>query len=146
MFSHRDADPETDDAFRGALAILRMLSLRSAQAAHYLEITTMLEAAIVQQRQRLSAQVRQRRNKYVSRIFSLSDNPVTPQMQTDEDKQARNATPLLTQSVSSYSWLHSDDGTSAVTPPMVDGTLFDWEGMDLPLWDSFPFLSEPSTM
>ncbi|KAJ5120938.1 uncharacterized protein N7515_010326 [Penicillium bovifimosum] len=146
MFSHRDLDPETDEAYRGALTILRVLSLRSAQAAHYLEITTMLEAAIVQQRRRLSAQVRQQRNKYVSRIFSLSDSPVTPPRQTGEDEQASTATPLLTQSIPSYSWLQSDDGTAAVTPPMVDGTLFDWEGMDLPLWDSFPFLIESSTM
>jgi hypothetical protein len=29
---------------------------------------------------------------------------------------------------------------------MMDGTLFDWEGMDLPLWDSFPFLAESTTM
>jgi hypothetical protein len=33
-----------------------------------------------------------------------------------------------------------------VSPPMVDGALFDWEGMDLPLWDSFPFLAESTTM
>ncbi|KAJ5820842.1 Activator of stress genes [Penicillium chrysogenum] len=150
MFSQRDVDPDIDDVFRGALTILRMLALQSAQAAHYLEIITKLEAAINKQRQQLAAQARQRRSRYVSRIFSLTDSPATPRTQNEGDEgEARNVTPLLSQSesVTSYAWLHSEDGTApAVSPPMVDGALFDWEGMDLPLWDSFPFLAESTTM
>lgn len=150
MFSHHDVDSEIDDVFRGALTILRMLASQSAQAAHYLEIITKLEAAISKQRQRLAAQARQRRSQYVTRIFSLNDTPATPQAQSEgdeEQEEAINASPLLSQSVTSYAWLHSDDGTAAtVSPPMVDGTLFDWEGMDLPLWDSFPFLAESTTI
>ena len=61
MFSHRQVDTEVDGAFSSALAILRMLSQQSAQAAHYLEILTLLEAAVTQQRQRLAAQARQKR-------------------------------------------------------------------------------------
>ncbi|OQE72390.1 hypothetical protein PENNAL_c0097G09401 [Penicillium nalgiovense] len=148
MFSHRDVDPEIDDVFRGALTILRMLASQSAQAAHYLEIITKLEAAINKRRQQLAAQARQRRSQYVSRIFSLNDSSATPQTQSEgEEEQARNTTPVLSQSVTSYAWLHTDDGTAAaVSPPMVDGALFDWEGMDLPLWDSFPFLAESTTI
>lgn len=148
MFSQRDVDPDIDDVFRGALTILRMLALQSAQAAHYLEIITKLEAAINKQRQQLAAQARQRRSRYVSRIFSLTDSPATPRTQNQGDEgEARDVTPLLSQSVTSYAWLHSEDGTApAVSPPMVDGALFDWEGMDLPLWDSFPFLAESTTM
>ena len=145
MFAHRDIDSEIDDAFRGAITILRMLASQSAQAAHYLDISTMLEAAINQQRQRLAAQARQRRSQYVSRIFSLSDNPTTLRRQSEGDEQASNATPLLAQSVPSYPWLQSEAGTGAVTP-LIDSTLFDWEGMDLPLWDSFPFLTESTAM
>ncbi|KAJ5469181.1 hypothetical protein N7475_006933 [Penicillium sp. IBT 31633x] len=146
MFSHREANTEIDDAFRGAITILRILALQSAQAAHYLEIVTMLEAAVIQQRQRLATQARQRRSQYVSRIFSLKDSPATSQMQTEGDDQTSNATPIPRQSTTSCSWIHSDDDTAAVTPPMIDATLFDWEGMDLPLWDSFPFLTESTTM
>ncbi|CAI7665964.1 unnamed protein product [Penicillium glandicola] len=148
MFSHRDVDSEIDNVFRGALVILRMLASQSAQAAHYLDIITKLEAAISEQRQRLAAQARQRRSQYVSRIFSLNDSPATPRTQSEgDDEETINATSLLSQSVTSYSWLHSDDGTAvAVTPPTIDGTLFDWEGMDLPLWDSFPFLAESTTI
>ncbi|KAJ5200845.1 hypothetical protein N7491_008351 [Penicillium cf. griseofulvum] len=147
-FCHRDVDSEIDDVFRGALAILRMLASQSAQAAHYLEIITMLEAAINEQRQRLAAQARQRRSQYVSRIFSLNDSPATPHTQTEgDDEEVRHATTIRSQSVTSYPLLHSDDGAAAtVTPPLMDGTLFDWEGMDLPLWDSFPFLAESTTI
>ncbi|CAG8038773.1 unnamed protein product [Penicillium olsonii] len=145
MFAHRDIDTEIDEAFRGAMTILRMLASQSAQAAHYLDITIMLEAAVNQQRQRLAAQARQRRSQYVSRIFSLSDDPEIPRRQSEVHEQAGD-TPLLTQSIPSYSWLQSDDGISTVTPPAIDGALFDWEGMDLPLWDSFPFLTESAAI
>ncbi|KAJ5357066.1 hypothetical protein N7517_011675 [Penicillium concentricum] len=147
MFSRSDVDSEIDGVFRGALTILRMLASQSAQAAHYLEIITLLEAAIIEQRQRLAAQTRQQRSQYVSRIFSLNDTPATPQTQTKGDEEVRNATPLQSQSVTSSPWLHFDDSAATtVTPPMIDGTLFDWEGMDLPLWDSFPFLAESTTI
>ncbi|CAI7645638.1 unnamed protein product [Penicillium crustosum] len=153
MFSHREVDSEIDDVFRGALTILRMLASQSAQAAHYLEIITKLEAAITKQRQQLVAQSRQRRSQYVTRIFSLNDTPATLQTQGEgdekegeEEEEAVNTTPSLSHSITSYAWLHSDDGTAAVSPPMIDGNLFDWEGMDLPLWDSFPFLAESTTI
>lgn len=134
MFSHREIDSEIDGAFRGALTILRMLAPQSAQAAHYLEITSMLESAITQQREQLAALARQRRSQYVSRIFSLNQNPATSRTQ-DESIDRTETAP--------YSWLQSDEETGAVTP-LIDGTLLDWEGMELPLWDSFPFLTESS--
>jgi hypothetical protein len=143
MFSHREVDTEVDGAFSSALAILRMLSQQSAQAAHYLEILTLLEAAVTQQRQRLAAQARQRRSQYVNRIFSLSENPATPRASSEADSQANSGTPLLlAQCGSLYPWITSDDNTT-MTPPIVDA-FPDWEGMELPLWDSFPFLTEPS--
>jgi hypothetical protein len=146
MFAHRDIDSEVDDAFRGAITILRMLASQSAQAAHYLDITNMLESAIIQQRQQLAAQARRRRSQYVSRIFSLSDNPATPRTHNEGDEQTKNTTPHLTHSVPSYPWLQPDGGIGTVTPSLADGALFDWEGMDLPLWDSFPFLTESTAM
>ena len=87
MFSHREVDSEIDDVFRGALTILRMLASQSAQAAHYLEIITKLEAAITKQRQQLVAQSRQRRSQYVTRIFSLNDTPATLQTQGEKKKR-----------------------------------------------------------
>lgn len=144
MFSHRDVDTEIDNAFSGALSILQMLAQQSAQAAHYLEILTLLEGAVTQQRQRLSAQARQRRSQYVSRIFSLSDTPSIPRMQSVDNSRGASATPLLVQGGPFYPWIPNDEGAAIATPPMMDGAFLDWEGMDLPLWDSFPF-TEPGS-
>jgi hypothetical protein len=144
MFSHRDVDTEIDSAFTGALSILQMLAQQSAQAAHYLEILTLLEAAVTQQRQRLSAQARQRRSQYVSRIFSLSDTPSTPRTQGADSSRRGSTTPLLVQGGPFYPWIPSDEGAAIATPPIMDGAFLDWEGMELPLWDSFPF-TEPGS-
>ncbi|GLI78953.1 hypothetical protein PoHVEF18_007275 [Penicillium ochrochloron] len=144
MFSHRDVDTEIDNAFTGALSILHMLAQQSAQAAHYLEILTLLQAAVTQQRQRLSSQARQRRSQYVSRIFSLSDTPSTPRMQSVDNGRAGSATPLLVQGGPFYPWIPNDEGAAIATPPIMDGAFLDWEGMELPLWDSFPF-TEPGS-
>lgn len=143
MFSHRDVDPEIDNAFTGALSILNMLAKQSAQAAHYLEILTLLEAAVKQQRQRLSAQARQRRSQYVSRIFRLSDTPSTARLQSVDISGTGSTTPLL-QGGPFYPWIPNDEGATIVTQPIMDGAFLDWEGMELPLWDSFPF-TEPGS-
>lgn len=147
MFSNRDIDSEIDGAFTGALSILRMLAHQSAQAAHYLEILTLLEAAVAQQRQRLAAQARQRRSQYVSRIFSLSENPTPDRLQRGEQGRSASRTPLLTQGGPFYPWTPQDDAPGGtVTPLTIDGALLDWEGMELPLWDSFPFTEPGSTV
>lgn len=146
MFSNRDIDTEIDRAFAGALAILRMLAHQSAQAAHYLEILTLLEAAVTQQRQRLAAQARQRRSQYVSRIFSLNESPTPSRMQHEEEGRTVNGTPLLNPGGPFYPWTPQDDGQGTVTPPTIDGVFMDWEGMELPLWDSFPFTEPGSTV
>lgn len=145
MFAHRDVDTEIDSAFTGAITILRMLSQQSAQAVHYLEILTLLESAITQQRQRLSSQARQRRSQYVSRIFSLNDNPQTP-ARSDNETRPTASTPLLAQGGPFYPWIPQGDGPASGTPPVLDGSFLDWAGMDLPLWDSFPFTEPGSTV
>lgn len=133
MFCHRDVDSEIDSAFAGALSILRMLAHQSAQAAHYLEILTLLEGAVTQQRQRQAAQARQRRSRYVNRIFSLQ----SPSIQEEDSR------PDATENVGGplYPWIPPDgDG------PTIDGAFLDWEGMELPLWDSFPFTEGSSVL
>ena len=139
MFSHRDTDAEIDGAFTGALIVLRMLAQQSAQAAHYLDILTLLEGAIRQQRQRLAAQARQRRSQYVSRIFTLNEGSTRDRTQSDDDLRANCATPLLTQAGPYYPWNLQDDSITTATPPVMDGEFVGWEGMELQLWDNFPF-------
>lgn len=145
MFSHRDIDPDTDSAFTGALTILQMLAQQSAQAVHYLEILTLLDAAITQQRQRLATQTRQRRSRYVSRIFSLNERSTTPHSPND-DGQTGTTAQLSLQGGPLYPWIPQEEGLATLTPPAMDGTFLDWEGMDLPLWDSFPFTEPGSTV
>ncbi|KAJ5919375.1 hypothetical protein N7466_010318 [Penicillium verhagenii] len=144
MFAHRDVDSEIDSAFKGALTILRMLAQQSAQAAHYLEILTLLEAAITQQRQRLASQARQRRSQYVSRIFSLNDSPTVRTAQKQDENRADNAASLSAQGGPLLSWIPQGDSQPLFTPPVLEGAFLDWEGMELPLWDSFPF-TEPGS-
>ncbi|KAJ6003282.1 hypothetical protein N7451_005829 [Penicillium sp. IBT 35674x] len=144
MFAHRDVDSEIDSAFTGALTILRMLAQQSAQAAHYLEILTLLEAAVTQQRERLASQARQRRSKYVSRIFSLSDSQNVPRAQSQNENRPETATPPSTQGGPLFPWVPQGDGPTTFTPPVMDGAFLEWEGMELPLWDSFPF-TEPGS-
>jgi hypothetical protein len=144
MFAHRDVDSEIDSAFTGALTILRMLAQQSAQAAHYLEILTLLEAAITEQRQRLASQARQRRSKYVSRIFSLTDSLNVSRAQSQNENRPDSATPQSTQGGPLFPWFPQGDGPTASTPPVFDGAFLEWEGMELPLWDSFPF-TEPGS-
>lgn len=146
MFSNRDIDSEIDSAFAGALTILRMLAHQSAQAAHYLEILTLLEAAVTQQRQQLAIQARQRRSQYVTRIFSLNESLTPSRAQHEEEGRAVSGTPLLTQGGPFYPWTPLDVGQGTVTPPTTDGVFMDWEGMELPLWDSFPFTELGSTV
>ncbi|KAJ5638230.1 hypothetical protein N7490_008109 [Penicillium lividum] len=143
MFAHRAVDSEIDSAFTGALTILKMLARQSAQAAHYLEILTLLETAVTQQRQRLASQARQRRSQYVSRIFSLNDSPDMPRAQNQNEIRPDRATPLLSQGPL-FPWTPQGDGPNILTPPVLDGAFLDWEGMELPLWDSFPF-TEPGS-
>lgn len=133
MFSHRDIDPETDAAFVGALAILRMLARQSAQAAHYLEILILLQDVITQQRQLLTAQDGQRRSDYVSRIFSLNDGVSKSSSQTERD-QSISGSNALNRGPALHSWTSQEEGVSFP----------DWGGMDLPLWDMFPF-TEPGS-
>lgn len=143
MFSQKEVDPSLDEAFNGAIEILRMLSQQSAQAAHYFEILTTLASAISEKRQRLTLQ-RPRGSQYVSRIFSLTRTPrqsENPEPQEDIPRQEGPMSPTSTHANNIY-LLAQGDRPGNLTPD-VDSLFSGWEGMDLPLWDSFPFLNEP---
>lgn len=138
MFSQKEVDTSLDSAFNGALDILRMLSQQSAQAAHYLEILTFLSTAITEQRQRLASQSRQFRSRYVSKLFSLHGRR-SPEAQ--ESTESSGVSPLASQSTP----LQSDEpGDRSLTMPSdIDDAFSGWEGMELPLWDSFPYITVP---
>jgi hypothetical protein len=73
MFATREIDFEIEVAFAGARELLKMLSIQSAQAAHYFEILLLLSDVITEQRQKLASQPNRNRSSYSGRIFSLHD-------------------------------------------------------------------------
>ncbi|KAL4757127.1 Zn(II)2Cys6 transcription factor [Aspergillus foveolatus] len=171
MFSQKELDSTLEEAFTGALEILRVLSQQSAQAAHYFEILNLLRNAIDEQRQRLRENPPPDK-KYVSKLFSLN-NRRTLDSQPQSDVAA--AMPLvsdhgatgsstISSELTAAQHLHigTDVGTSYAEPDNSiqaqaqdndrNSGLFDpadvstafpgWEGMELPLWDRFPFIDD----
>ena len=136
MFSQREVDSALDTAFNGALDIMRMLSQQSAQAGHYLEILTLLSNAITEQRQRLASQSGHSRSRFVSKLFSLKGPETQTQESTRESSLAILQENILQSEVQS-------DRSAPIMPSDIDVTFSGWEGMELPLWDSFPYITEP---
>ncbi|KAL3455839.1 hypothetical protein BJX64DRAFT_271638 [Aspergillus heterothallicus] len=146
MFSQKEVDSTLEEAFNGALEILRVLSQRSAQAAHYFDILSLLRNAIDEQRQRLRENPPPDK-KYVSKLFSLNNRRNSPQPQ-------RNlASPFEPGGSVELIQAQSLPAGPPYTEPQGPGFLFDaaavdgapfsgWEGMELPLWDRFPFIDD----
>ncbi|EAU34087.1 conserved hypothetical protein [Aspergillus terreus NIH2624] len=130
LFSQKDTDTAVEQAFHGALEILRTLAQQSAQASHYYEILSSLKNAIAEQRQRLMQYAPQNKNRYVSKLFSLnSDRPLAnPTRFSMENDDLLPATPNIL------------DAWASMDPAEQDPAFSGWEGMELPLWDSFPFI------
>ncbi|PYH92670.1 Zn(II)2Cys6 transcription factor [Aspergillus ellipticus CBS 707.79] len=143
MFSQKETDPSLEQAYRGALEILRMLSQQSAQAGHYYEILSYLGNAIAEQRQRLMQHSQQSKNRYVSKLFSLDDRRPSAEIEGTIDPLSNTGSPALpSQAGFPDSW--SDFQRSALVDSLdVDASFLGLEGMELPIWDSFPFLGEP---
>ncbi|KAF9885871.1 hypothetical protein FE257_012249 [Aspergillus nanangensis] len=134
MFSHKEADSAVEEAFNGALQILQTLAQQSAQASHYYEILTLLKSAIDEQRQRLMQYSNQHKNRYVSKLFSLSSPNTNAGTQDNIAMSVESNESLLTAP------LNPLDSWSFMDPPENNSDFPGWDGMELPLWDSFPFM------
>ncbi|KAL6232470.1 hypothetical protein BDW75DRAFT_247146 [Aspergillus navahoensis] len=171
MFSQKELDSTLEEAFTGALEILRVLSQQSVQAAHYFEILNLLRNAIDEQRQRLRENPPPDK-KYVSKLFSLngrrgadsrSQNEAavaTPSLSHHEAAGSSTASSELaaaqhlqinTGAGTSYpapeaqpqtQAQDNDQNTSIFDPADVTTAFPGWEGMELPLWDRFPFIDD----
>ncbi|KAL4918334.1 hypothetical protein BDW62DRAFT_181750 [Aspergillus aurantiobrunneus] len=156
MFSQKELDSTLEEAFTGALEILRVLSQQSAQAAHYFEILNLLRNAIDEQRQRLRENPPPDK-KYVSKLFSLNNR----RNNSPQPQQRSTRTPVPTLGPGPEPAASSELAPVQPPPPLDVGTsypepedpgLFDpvdvaaafpgWEGMELPMWDRFPFLDD----
>ncbi|KAL2869176.1 Zn(II)2Cys6 transcription factor [Aspergillus lucknowensis] len=146
MFSQKEVDSTLEEAFNGALEILRVLSQQSAQAAHYFEILNLLRNAIDEQRQRLREHPPPDK-KYVSKLFSLNNrrnNSPQPQRSLISAAEPSAATdPGSVQSFTVDTPYPDPEGASFLFQSADDPAAFPGcEGMELPLWDRFPFIDD----
>lgn len=138
MFSKREVDNEIETAFNGAREILDMLSAQSPQAAHYFEILTMLSNAIAKQRKQLALKGR---SKYVGRLFTLDG--------ANAAENQGGAEPVASSSLEANpgpAGLGGDGENwtlagQQIQPDLDEGLMLRWDSLDLPLWDSFPFMN-----
>lgn len=143
MFAKTEMDFEIEAAFAGAREILQRLSLQSAQAAHYFEILTLLSDAITKQRQKKASQANRSRSRYVGRIFSLDSRSPPTEMRPDTDLDVDSISSAGSGRIPD-AWMQNDRCTPLQMQQDLDGGEFlGWDSLNLPLWDSFPFMSEP---
>ncbi|KAL4806803.1 hypothetical protein BDV18DRAFT_159972 [Aspergillus unguis] len=168
MFSQKELDSTLEEAFTGALEILRFLSQQSVQAAHYFEILNLLRNAIDEQRQRLRENPPADK-KYVSKLFSLNNrrrSSPQPQLHNNQESLPDISEPAPEAGLAAVQSLTVGNGAGADTSaslsyiettnpdsaPDTNSILFEptdaaggfpgWEGMELPLWDRFPFIDD----
>lgn len=155
MFSQKELDSTLEEAFNGALEILRVLSNQSAQAAHYFEILNLLRNAIDEQRQRLRENPPPDK-KYVSKLFSLNNRRnntssqsqrVTSLPEPDGSSSELAVQPLTVTNTTVGASYPGPEDPALFDPAMADVSATTaefpgWEGMDLPLWDRFPFIDD----
>ena len=123
-------DYVVETSFQGSRQLLEFLSAQSPQAAHYLEILSLLSTAITRHRENM---VTAGSTKYVSKLFSLGASPT----ELDRDTGER----LLSDLQRPFTLMNdTTDADSQVL--MMDETesFSGWDTFDLSQWDDFPFL------
>lgn len=146
MFANREIDFEIEVAFAGARKLLKMLSLQSAQAAHYFEILVLLSDVITEQRQKLASQTNRNRSGYVGRIFSLHGQrpsvEATPETNLSELSMAST---FAGSGLVGDTWMPNSDNYVhlQIRPELDEEGFLGWNSLDLQRWDSFPFMTEP---
>jgi hypothetical protein len=147
MFAKREIDFEIEVAFASARELLKMLSIQSAQAAHYFEILVLLSDVITNQRQKLASQTNRNRSDYVGRIFSLHNR--RPSMEASPETNLSEfslASTFAGSGIVGDTWMpNNNDYVSHQIRPDLEGEGFlGWDSLDLQLCDSLPFMTEPS--
>jgi hypothetical protein len=125
MFAKRKIDFEIEVAFAGARELLEMLSLRSAQAAHYFEILVLLSDVITEQRQKLASQTNRSRSGYVGRIFSLHNRrPNVEAGPGTNPNEISMVSPSAGSGIVGDTWMPKDNYTPHQSQPDLDGEGF----------------------
>lgn len=136
MFEDQNRDADVDAAFRGATDVLSFLSIQSPQASHYFEILNLLSSAIDKLRQR---RLPRRQNKYVGKIFSLSEPDGVSSQANEPD--LISCTPGMAGMSENQLFIGL---TGSGSPAFLNGSevdiALDWDILNLSRWDTFPFV------
>lgn len=129
IFTKRSIDHEIEAAFAGTTDVLGFLAASSPQAAHYLDILTSLANAA--QKRKAST----RKNRYVSRIFSVGSATAEPPQLTEpqsweESLFLEDLPPLQGEGM---------EGWTGLGPMSGEGLSLDWDSLNISQWDNFPF-------
>lgn len=71
LFAQSGDNAEVEEAFKNAIAVLRMIAALSPQAGHYTDILTKLSEAVQRYKRQLQDERRRLTNDYVDQIFSI---------------------------------------------------------------------------
>ncbi|OJI85072.1 hypothetical protein ASPTUDRAFT_120061 [Aspergillus tubingensis CBS 134.48] len=142
MFSRKEAEPSHEQAYREALEILRVLSEQSAQAGHYYEILSCLGNAVAEQRRRLVQHSRQTKGRYVSKLFSLDDRRPSVEVQEGLDTPFNSGVSAIAPEAGISDPWAGIQRLGFMDSLEIDAALSGLDGMQLPVWDSFPFVGE----
>jgi hypothetical protein len=74
LFAQNGESAEVEEAFKNAIAVLRMIAVLSPQAGHYTDILTKFSDAIQHHRRQLKDERRRLTNEYVDQIFTIDLN------------------------------------------------------------------------
>ncbi|OJJ74390.1 hypothetical protein ASPBRDRAFT_171490 [Aspergillus brasiliensis CBS 101740] len=142
MFSRKEAEPSHEQAYGEALEILRVLSEQSAQAAHYYDILSCLGNAVTEQRRRFVQHSRQTKGRYVSKLFSLDDRRPSLEVQSGLDTPLSNGISTMPPEDSISDPWAGIQRLGFMDALEMDAAFSGLDGMQLPVWDSFPFVGE----
>ncbi|KAF1842938.1 uncharacterized protein K460DRAFT_340538 [Cucurbitaria berberidis CBS 394.84] len=139
IFVEQKGDDELDAAFHGAQSILSFLSTQSPQAAHYMDILSLLSRAITSKRQK---QTQRGRNKYVEKLFAHSQEISAAVSMAHDDNLVLpiNGSRITTEN-SAIPFLGSEMLPSTFEDVSIE-LPFDWDILEISQWDSFPFLDQ----
>lgn len=131
IFTKRTVDHEIETAFAGTTEVLSFLATQSPQAAHYLDILTSLSNAALKRR------ASTRKNRYVSRIFSVGSATAEAPQQLLEPQSWEES--LFLDDLGQAPMTGEEMESWSLGQLGGEGLSLDWDSLNISQWDSFPF-------
>lgn len=135
-FCKRQIDYDVETALLGARKTLEFLAVQSPQAAHYLEILTLLSTAIIRQHGLIAAAGKSR---YVTRLIDLNES--TAEANTVQERQSMGSHGTEIEHTSSIRISAKSPTTLFAAESMFVGSdveaTYNWDHFDITQWDNF---------